>query len=53
MKVELLEMSANAEEIIYSSARQCYSEKDAFDIFINSKNIKKEKIEKFIKGGII
>lgn len=49
MKVELLEMSANAEEIIYSSARQCYSEKDAFEIFIKSKNIKKEKIEKFIK----
>lgn len=49
MKVELLEMSTNAEEIIYSSARQCYSEKDAFEIFIKSKNIKKEKIEKFIK----
>lgn len=49
MKVELLEMSANPEEIIYASARQCYSEKDAYDIFIESKKLKKEKIEKFIK----
>lgn len=48
MKVELLEMTANPEEIIYSAARQCYSEKDAYKIFIEAKNIKKDKIRKFI-----
>lgn len=49
MKVEILEMTQNPEEIIYASARQCYSEKDAYDIFIKSKYIEKEKKEKFIK----
>ncbi|MCM8772779.1 MAG: FAD-dependent thymidylate synthase [Candidatus Omnitrophica bacterium] len=48
MEVKLLEMSSNPEEIIYASARQCYSGKDAFDIFTESKKIKKEKLEKFI-----
>ncbi|MCM8803551.1 MAG: FAD-dependent thymidylate synthase [Candidatus Omnitrophica bacterium] len=48
MKVELLEMTANPEEIIYSAARQCYSEKDAYEIFIEAKKIKKDKIKKFI-----
>ncbi|HOK56819.1 MAG TPA: FAD-dependent thymidylate synthase [bacterium] len=48
MEVKLIEMSSNPEEIIYSAARQCYSEKDAYDIFVKAKNIEKKKIEKFI-----
>lgn len=50
MKIKLLEMTENPVDIIYSAARQCYSPKFAFEIFEDSKNINKEKKEKFVKG---
>ncbi len=49
MRVKLIEKSTNPEEIIYSAARQCYSEKDAYDIFTKAKGMEREKIGKFIE----
>ena len=49
MRLELIEMSENPVEIIYSAARQCYSPKFAFDIFEKSKKTDKEKKERFVK----
>ncbi|MGB9677437.1 MAG: FAD-dependent thymidylate synthase [Candidatus Ratteibacteria bacterium] len=49
MRVELIEMSKNPVEIIYSAARQCYSSEFAFDIFEKSKKIDMEKKKRFVR----
>jgi len=49
MRVELIEMSKDPLDIIYSAARQCYSSKFSFDIFKKSKKIEKRKKEEFVK----
>ncbi len=49
MRVELIEMSRDPVEIIYSAARQCYSSKYAFEIFEKSKKIDRRKKEIFVR----
>jgi thymidylate synthase (FAD) len=49
MRVELMEMTDNPIEIIYSAAKQCYSSKFAFEIFEKSKTVEKSKKEEFIR----
>jgi len=49
MRVELIEMSKDPVEIIYSAARQCYSSEYAFEIFEKSKKIDQKKKEIFVR----
>jgi thymidylate synthase (FAD) len=49
MNVKLLEMSQNAITLIYAACRQCYSEKFAGDVFVDS-SISIEKQEAFVKS---
>jgi len=51
MHVKLLEMSQNAITLIYVACRQCYSEKFAGDVFVDS-SINIEKQEAFVKSII-
>ncbi|UCD15881.1 MAG: FAD-dependent thymidylate synthase [Candidatus Omnitrophota bacterium] len=48
MEVRLLSYTANPKEVIYSSARQCYSKLGAYQIYINTQRISAEKLKEFI-----
>ncbi len=49
MNVKLLEMSQNAVSLIYVACRQCYSEKFAGEVFLDS-SVNIEKQEAFVKS---
>ena len=49
MDVELLSFTKDPLRVIYAGAKQCYSKKDAKDIFYSSGKIKPSKIKQFIE----
>jgi thymidylate synthase (FAD) len=49
LRVELLSHTESALELIYSSARQCYSSDDSADIFARSKYMPDEEMEKLVR----
>ncbi|MCM8826026.1 MAG: FAD-dependent thymidylate synthase [Candidatus Omnitrophica bacterium] len=48
MKVELLSYTNNPKEVIYASARQCYSKYSAYKIYTEKEKISSTKLKEFI-----